>query len=137
MIQEIFIIENEEEIINKLKPYFKNNKEMVLKSMHAKDLADHLLDYPALVIINEDSLGKKCVKEICKLIKGSDENSSTPTIVVSSDISYEHEIELLKDEVEFCMKNPISYESLYYIIKNFVKLIVINRGISPLTKLPR
>lgn len=137
MIQEIFIIENEEEIINKLKPYFKCNKEITLKSMKAKSLADHLLDYPALIIINEDSLGEKCTREICRLIKGSDENSATPTIVVSPNTSYKHEIELLKDEVEFCVKNPISYESLYYIIKNLVKLIVINRGISPLTKLPR
>jgi len=137
MVQEIFIVENELEIINKLKPYFKGNKEIILKSIKSSELADHLLDYPALVIVDEDSLGKETTNEICKMIKGSDENSATPTIVISSDVSDEYEIELLKDEVEFCMKYPVNYDILYYIIKNFVKLIVINRGISPLTKLPR
>ena len=36
MVQEIFIVEDEEELINDLKPLFKTNKDMVLKSMPSR-----------------------------------------------------------------------------------------------------
>ena len=44
--------------------------------------------------------------------------------------------ELLKEEIEYYIKKPVDSEALYYRIKNIVKLLAINRGISPLTKLP-
>jgi len=42
----------------------------------------------------------------------------------------------IKNEIEYCMKKPINIQALAYVIKNITKLILINRGISPLTKLP-
>lgn len=57
--------------------------------------------------------------------------------MLTSNTSSSHEIELLKEEIEYCIKKPVSLEALALTIKNIVKLIVTNRGISPLTKLPR
>jgi len=100
------------------------------------DLSENLLDIPALILIDEDGLDKNNITEICKLIRDNEDNSSTPIIVLTSDTSYDHEIELLKNEIEYCMKKPINIQALAYVIKNITKLILINRGISPLTKLP-
>lgn len=100
-------------------------------------LADALLDGPALVIINEDSLEGTEITEICKLIRNNEDNSAVPIIVLTSNTSLDHELELLKGEIEYCIKKPTSFEALALTIKNIVKLIITNRGISPLTKLPR
>lgn len=89
-----------------------------------------------MILINEDCLDKKNVTNICKLIRDNEDNSATPIIVLTSDTSSKHELDLLKEEIEYCVKKPISNTSLYYIIRNIIKLISINRGISPLTKLP-
>ena len=70
------------------------------------------------------------------MIRNNEDNSATPIMVLTSNMSDEHELEILKEDIEYCLKKPINYKALYYILKNIVKLIVTNRGISPLTKLP-
>lgn len=70
------------------------------------------------------------------MIRNNEDNSATPVMVITSDASCEHELDILKEDIEYCIKEPLNYKSLYYRIKNIVKLIVTNRGISPLTKLP-
>ena len=57
-------------------------------------------------------------------------------MVITSNASPEHELDILKEEAEYCIKRPVQNNVLYYIVKNIVKLISTNRGISPLTKLP-
>ena len=89
-----------------------------------------------MILINEECLKNSNVIDICKLIRSNEDNSSTPIIVVSSDDSDEHELDILKLGVEYYIKSSKSIESIYYIIKNIINLLVINRGISPLTKLP-
>ncbi len=100
------------------------------------NLAEHLLDIPSLIIINEKYLKDSNVIDICKLIRSSEDNSSTPIIVITSDDSKEHQIDILKLGIEYCISSEVSVEYLYYTIKNITNLLVINRGISPLTKLP-
>lgn len=137
MIQEIFIVEDEEDIINELKVHFRVNKEYSLKHISTKNLSDNLLDIPSLILINEDKLeNKNSITKICKMIRNNEDNSATPIIVLTSNTSYEHEIELLKEDIEYCIKKPFNAKALAYTIKNITKLILINRGISPLTKLP-
>lgn len=70
------------------------------------------------------------------MIRNNEDNSATPTMVLTSNTSTEHELDILKEDIEYCLKKPVSYKCLYYILKNIVKLVVTNRGISPLTKLP-
>ncbi len=136
MIQEIFIVEDEKLIEPALKSEFKENKDIVLKSILSSDLKNHLSDLPALILINEEGLKGVNSVDLCKLIKDSEDNSSTPVIVLTDDTSTEHEQELLKEQILYCVNKSISYKSLGYMINNIITLVSINRGISPLTKLP-
>ena len=87
-------------------------------------LSDKLLDIPSLILINEDGLDKNNISDVCKLIRNNEDNSATPIIVLTSNTSYEHEIELLKNEVEYCIKKPLNAEALSYTIKNIIKGII-------------
>ena len=99
-------------------------------------MANCLLDIPALILINEDCLKGSSAIGLCKMIRNNEDNSATPIMVLSSNTSTEHELNILKEDIEYYLKKPINYKALYYMLKNIVKLIVTNRGISPLTKLP-
>ena len=136
MIHEIFIVEDVEDLVNTLKENFKNSKELIFKPMTTKTLSEHLLDVPALIIINEDNLYNNNLIDICKIIRNNEDNSITPIMVVSSDSSIEHKREILKEEVDYYIAKPLDLDCLYYIIRNIIKLLYRNRGISPLTKLP-
>lgn len=135
MIQEIFIVEDKKLVVTNLKSEFKVNN-IVLKSILSSDLKNHLSDLPALILINEEGLKDVTSVDLCKLIKDSEDNSSTPVIVLTSDTSTEHEQELLKEHILYCVNKSVSYKSLGYMINNIITLVSINRGISPLTKLP-
>ena len=53
-----------------------------------------------------------------------------------ADISKEHRVEILKNSVEYFIKSPIDEEYMYYTVKNIIRLIQMNRRVSPLTGLP-
>ena len=136
MVHEIIIVEDKNELFDKLNKQLKSDKEISLKSISSDQLNEYLLDIPALFIINEDNLKNNNLIDICKTIRNSEENSITPIIVFTSNTSLAHEKEVLKEEIEYCIKKPFDNECIFYMIKNIVKLLYINRGISPLTKLP-
>ncbi len=136
MVHEIFIVEDKEDLINELKPEFKSHQDILLKTMQSQVLESHLLDVPSLILINEDCLTENNVTDICKLIRNNEDNSATPIMVITSNTSPKHELDILKEEADYCIKKPVSCEALYYMVKNIIKLISTNRGISPLTKLP-
>ena len=136
MIQEIFVIENEEDLILDLKKMFTNDKDIILRSITADSLSEHLLDIPSLFIINEDKIEKGTLISICKDIRNSEDNSITPIMIITSNKTLSHQREILKEEVEFYLKKPIDNDCVFYMIKNILKLLYRNRGISPLTKLP-
>ena len=48
----------------------------------------------------------------------------------------EHKIDILEGDVEYFVESPINEHYLYYVIKNVIRLININRRVSPLTGLP-
>ncbi len=136
MIQEIFVIEDEEDVISDLKNLFKDNKDVILKAVTANSLSEHLLDLPSLFIINEDKIEKGSLIATCQTIRNNEDNSITPIMVLTSNKTLTHQREILKEEVEFYLKKPIDNDCLFYMIKNILKLLSRNRGISPLTKLP-
>ena len=48
----------------------------------------------------------------------------------------EEEKKILNEEIEYYIKKPIDNICLFYMVRNIVRLLYVNRGISPLTKLP-
>jgi len=136
MVQEIFIIDNKNELIAKLNESFKRElDEFSFKSVKTLEIEVALRNIPSLIIIDEDTTDINIV-EFCKSIRSNEDNSITPIIVVSSNKDREHVINVLKTDVEYYIKKPIDEEYFYYTIKNVVGLLTKNRRISPLTGLP-
>lgn len=136
MVQDIYIIDNNNELIEKLKESFKRElDEFKFKSVKTQEIEIALRNIPSLIIIDEDTADVNIV-EFCKSIRSNEDNSITPIIVVSSNKEKEHVIDVLKTDVEYYIKKPIEDEYFYYTIKNIVGLLTKNRRISPLTGLP-
>ena len=136
MVQDVYIIDNNNELIEKLRESFKRElDEYEFKSVKTSEIELALRNIPALIIIDEDTADANIV-EFCKSIRSNEDNSITPIIVVSSNRDKEHVIDVLKTDVEYYIKKPINEEYLYYTIKNIVGLLTKNRRVSPLTGLP-
>ena len=133
MIQEIYIIDDDESSILVFEELFKNDKEFKFISVTSDKIDYALKNIPSIIIINEDAI-EVDVLELCKRIRRDEDNSITPIIVVSSERN--HRIEILKESVEYYIKKPVNAQYLYYTIKNLSRLLTINRRISPLTGLP-
>lgn len=135
MVQEIYIIDDNTEILKMLKEVFKNEKEYNIKRVKTKDIEIALKNIPSLIIINEDSIDKDII-ELCKKIRDDDDNSITPVVVIGENNNKEHRISILKLCIEYYIIKPIDIDYLYYTIKNIVRLMYTNRRVSPLTGLP-
>lgn len=135
MAQEIYLIDNNDELKHILLDLFKGEKEYKFKKVDTKRIDEALKNIPSLIIINEDTIDDDII-ELCKRIRANEDNSITPIIVISSNIDKSHRIEVLKECVEHYIKVPIDKEYLYYTIKNVIRLLYINRRVSPLTGLP-
>lgn len=135
MIQEIYIIDDKPDLRETLKRLFKEDKSYRFKSVPTESLDIALKNIPSLIIINEDNIDEDIIS-ICQKIKKDDDNSITPVIVLSSNKNHTHRINLLKLGVSHYIINPINEDFFYYTIQNTLKLIYINRRVSPLTGLP-
>lgn len=135
MAQEIYIIDESDELKSTIAELFKKEKEYKLKKVSSGNIDVALKNIPSLIIINEDTLEENII-EVCKRIRLNEDNSITPIIVVSSNKEKEHRVEVLRECVEHYIKAPIDKEYLYYTIKNVIRLLDTNRRVSPLTGLP-
>ncbi len=135
MAQYIYVIDNEEALKESLDKMFKDENEYKFKKVDSKRIDVALKNIPSLIIINEDTLDEDII-EVCKRIRSNEDNSITPIIVISSNKEKSHRIEILKECVEHYIKAPIDEEYLYYTVKNLIRLLYINRRVSPLTGLP-
>lgn len=135
MVQDIYVIDNSNELKNVLNNLFKTNNEYHFKQVTTKQIDIALRNIPALIIIHEDTLTNE-VSSIYSKIKENDDNNITPIIVVSSNIDRKHRVEVLKNGIEHYIKKPIDEEYFYYTIINLLNLLDINRRVSPLTGLP-
>ena len=135
MIQEIYIIDDDESSIMVFKKLFENDPEYKFISVKSEQIDVALKNIPSIIIVNEDAIEVDGI-ELCKKIRNDDDNSITPIIVVSSNSSKQHRIQILKESVEYYIKKPVNAQYLYFTIKNLGRLININRRISPLTGLP-
>ena len=135
MVQDIYIIDDDESSIPIFKELFKNDKEYKFIGVKTEQIDLALKNIPFLIIINEDSLDRNVV-ELCKQIRTDEDNKITPIIVVSSNPDRNHRLEVLKESVEYYIKKPVDTDYLYYTVKNLNRLLNINRRISALTGLP-
>lgn len=135
MIQEIYIIDDNEKLFNNIKKVFENEYAFRFQWVRENELGIALNNIPELIIIHEDSL-KGNVVDICNTIRNDENNKITPIIVISSNTNHDHRVEILQLAVENYIIKPIDNEYLYYTIVNIIKLIDLNRTVSPLTGLP-
>ncbi len=135
MVQDIVIIDNDSNLIMELKELFKKDKGYKFKNVKSTAIDIALRNIPALFIINEDTIDND-ILEICESIRQNEDNSITPIIIVSSNKEKEHRTKILASEIEYFIGKPMENEYLYYTIKNIIRLIYVNRRVSPLTGLP-
>ena len=138
MIQEICVIDDNgaDLIVDIRKAFMEKQEKIKLILKNTKQLEDVLDMIPNLIIINEDKLEIN-IYDMVKQIRNDDNNSITPIIVVSSNSSKRHAIDVMKEMVQYYIRRPFESEYVYYLIKNFLELLQVNRRISPLTGLPR
>lgn len=135
MIQEVYLIDNDDKIKDKLVKMFEKEEDYKFKKAKTHEIDTVLRNIPALIIINEDNIDEDIIK-LCNDIRNNEDNSITPIIVISSNREKAHRIEILKACVEHYIIAPIDEEYLYYTIKNVIRLLYTNRRVSPLTSLP-
>lgn len=135
MVQEIFIIDDNEDSIKILKYLFRNDIGYKFRNIKTNDLDIALRNIPSLIIINDDALDCNII-DLCKKIRLNEDNSITPIIVASSNTDKEYRIRVLESAVEYYIKKPLDEQYLYYTIKNIIRLMYTNRRVSPLTGLP-
>lgn len=135
MIQDIYIIDNTQSVLNVLKQIFKDEVDYQFKSVRTEELNIALTNIPDMIIIDEDTIDMDII-ELCKSIRANEDNSITPIIVISSDWEKEHRIKILQQSVEYFIVKPVDSEYLYFTVKNILRLLQTNRRISPLTGLP-
>lgn len=135
MIQEIYVIDESEDLFHKLEMLFENETNYKFYLSSAKNIDKVLNTIPTLLIINEEHISENVV-DLCKRIRENEDNTITPIIVLSPSHEERHCLDVLKTSVEYYLITPLSDEYLFYLVKNLLRLLYINRRISPLTGLP-
>ena len=133
--QEIYIIDDQTNLTNTLRELFRNDREYRFINVHSNKVEQALKNIPNLMIIHEDNINQNAL-EVCKTVRNDEDNTITPIIVISSNKEHTHRIEILQLGISHYIVAPIDQEFLYYTIKNIIKLMYVNRRVSPLTGLP-
>lgn len=135
MLQEIYIIDDDDSSIAVFKELFKNEENYKFTNIKSEQIDIALKNIPSLIVINEDAI-ERDILELCRKIRRDEDNTITPVIVVSSNKEKEHRIKILNESIEYYIRKPVDEDYLFYTIKNLGRLLSINRTISPLTGLP-
>ena len=135
MVQEIYVIDDDESSLPIFKELFKKENEFKFIGVKTEQIDIALKNIPFLIIINEDAIDRNA-SEVCEKIRTDEDNKITPIIVVSSNSDRRHRLEVLSKSVEYYIKKPVDTDYLYYTVKNLNRLLSVNRRISPLTGLP-
>ena len=117
MIQEIYIIDDDESSLPIFKELFKDEKEFKFIGVKTEQIDIALKNIPFLIIINEDAIDRD-VLEVCEKIRTDEDNQITPIIVVSSNTDRQHKMNVLSQSVEYYIRKPVDPDYLYYTIKN-------------------
>lgn len=136
MINEVYIIDDDESSIVIFKELFRDEPNYRFISVKTEQIDIALKNIPSLIVINEDAIDRN-VLEVCRKIRKDEDNTITPVIVVSSNGARKHRLEILNESIEYFIKKPVDEGYLYYTVKNLTRLLETNRRVSPLTGLPR
>ena len=117
MIQEIYIIDNDESSLPIFRELFKEDAEFKFIGVKTEQIDIALKNIPFLIIINEDAIDRD-VLEVCEKIRTDEDNKITPIIVVSSNSDRKHRLKVLDKSVEYYIKKPVNPQYLYFTIKN-------------------
>ncbi|MCI8443960.1 MAG: diguanylate cyclase [Clostridia bacterium] len=135
MVQEIYIIDDDDSSIMIFRELFKNDPEYKFISVKTEQIDIALKNIPSLIVINEDAIDRNVI-DLCRKIRKDEDNTITPVIIVSSKSDREHRVKILQESVEYFIKKPVDEKYLYYTVKNLNRLLASNRRVSPLTGLP-
>ena len=135
MLNEVYIIDDDESSIVIFKELFKNDPDYKFISVKTEQIDIALKNIPSLIVINEDAIDRDVI-ELCRKIRKDEDNTITPVIVVSSNGSRDHRLKILNESIEYFIKKPVDEGYLYYTVKNINRLLTTNRRVSPLTGLP-
>ncbi len=135
MVQDIYIIDDDKELMQQMQEMFKDENEYKLTRVETKNLNEALRNIPSVIIINENGIHEDII-ELCQKIRNNEDNCITPVLVIAESRDKQHRLDILKLNIEYYIVKPIDKDYLYYTIKNIVRLMYINRRISPLTGLP-
>ena len=135
MIQDVYIIDDDDASIVIFRELFKNDPEYKFTSVKTEQIDIALKNIPSLIVINEDAIDRDVV-DLCRKIRKDEDNTITPVIVVSSKGEKEHRLSILQESIEYFIKKPVDEQYLYHTVKNLNRLLSTNRRISPLTGLP-
>ena len=103
MVQEIYIIDDDDSSIVIFRELFKNDPEYKFISVKTAQIDIALKNIPALIVINEDAIDRDVI-DLCRKIRKDEDNYITPVIVVSSKGSREHRVRILRESVEYFIK---------------------------------
>ena len=136
-MKKIYLIDEDkdEKLFKNLKNVMKKEQNVEIVNIIQKEIKEKLKTIPDICIINEDSI-RSDIKDVFQKIKETEQNANIPLIVLTPTEDEEHIIEILKNDVEICLKYPLNCDILYYTIMNLIKLLNRNRTVSPLTGLP-
>ena len=135
MYQEIYVVDEDDELTKELREIFKQKENLKFKTISVSNIELIYTNLPQLIIINDDSVNTDCI-ELCEKIRENEENNIIPIIVLSSREDSEFKMNLAKNYVEYYVAKSMGLQYLYYRIRNIFRLLVVNRTISPLTGLP-
>ena len=135
MVNEVYIIDDDETSIVIFKELFRDEPDYKFISVKTEQIDIALKNIPSLIVINEDAIDRDVI-ELCRKIRKDEDNTITPVIVVSSNGSRAHRMRILNESVEYFIKKPVDEGYLYYTVKNLSRLLTTNRTVSPLTGLP-
>jgi len=135
MLNEVYIIDDDESSIVIFKELFRDEPDYKFISVKTQQIDIALKNIPSLIVINEDAIDRDVI-QLCRKIRKDEDNTITPVIVVSSNNSRTHRMRILNESVEYFIKKPVDEGYLYYTVKNLNRLLTTNRRVSPLTGLP-
>ena len=80
LLQEIYIIDDQTNLVNALKELFHTDREYRFTNVHSDKVDQALKNIPNLIIIHEDNIHQDAI-EICKRIREDEDNTITPILV--------------------------------------------------------
>lgn len=135
MFQDIYVIDDKEILVDELEHHLKRESNYKFRCVNSNDIDIIFKDIPELIVIDEDNISIP-IERLCGEIRGNEDNNITPIIVFSSNEEKEHKMKVAKCTTEVFVEKSMGEEYLSRIIKNMLRLLSVNRTVSPLTGLP-